>query len=125
MRIYNVAGYTLLILHALVAAYLAPPHLGPGRGFVVGVLYLLFIWLVAGIYLPEILHMGIAHRALEFKGWAAPKWEPGRWTALFFHDEAVALAAGHRPCALCRRAAYQRYRERPAEQVPAPGAARA
>ena len=69
MRIYNVAGYTLLILHALVAAYLAPPHLGPGRGFVVGVLYLLFIWLVAGIYLPEILHMGIAHRALEFKGW--------------------------------------------------------
>ena len=49
--------------------------------------------------------------ALEFKGWAAPKWEPGRWTALFFHDEAVALAAGHRPCALCRRAAYLRYRD--------------
>jgi hypothetical protein len=40
---------------------------------------------------------------LEFKGWAAPKWEPGRWTPLFFWDEAVALAAGHRPCALCRR----------------------
>ncbi len=29
---------------------------------------------------------------------------------LFFHDEAVALAAGHRPCALCRRAAYNGYR---------------
>jgi hypothetical protein len=40
---------------------------------------------------------------LEFKGWVAPKWEPGRWTPLFFWDEAVALAAGHRPCALCRR----------------------
>ncbi len=40
---------------------------------------------------------------LEFKGWLAPKWEPGRWTPLFFWDEAVALAAGHRPCALCRR----------------------
>ena len=48
--------------------------------------------------------------ALEFKGWVAPRWEPGRWTALFFHDEAVALAAGHRPCALCRRADYERFR---------------
>ena len=33
-----------------------------------------------------------------------------RWTALFFLDEAVALAAGHRPCAECRRAAYTRFR---------------
>jgi hypothetical protein len=48
--------------------------------------------------------------ALEFKGWVAPKWVPGRWTALFFYDEAVALAAGHRPCALCRRDAYERFR---------------
>lgn len=47
--------------------------------------------------------------ALEFKGWIAPKWTPGRWTALFFYDEAVAFAAGHRPCALCRRPAYERY----------------
>jgi hypothetical protein len=43
---------------------------------------------------------------LEFKGWVAPRWEPGRWTPLFFWDEAVALAAGHRPCALCRRRDY-------------------
>jgi hypothetical protein len=44
--------------------------------------------------------------ALEFRGWRAPRWEPGRWTPLFFFDEAVALAAGHRPCALCRRADF-------------------
>jgi hypothetical protein len=31
---------------------------------------------------------------------------PGRFTELFFLDEATALAAGHRPCALCRRADY-------------------
>jgi hypothetical protein len=43
---------------------------------------------------------------LEYKGWVAPKWEPGRWTPLFFWDEAVALAAGHRPCALCRWANF-------------------
>ncbi|MEO6701797.1 MAG: hypothetical protein ABI140_19890 [Jatrophihabitantaceae bacterium] len=29
---------------------------------------------------------------------------PGRWTALFFLDEATALSAGHRPCGYCRRA---------------------
>ena len=28
---------------------------------------------------------------------------PGRYTELFFHDEASAVAAGHRPCAECRR----------------------
>jgi hypothetical protein len=43
---------------------------------------------------------------LEYRDWVAPKWVPGRWTPLFFYDEAVALAAGHRPCALCRRADY-------------------
>jgi hypothetical protein len=43
---------------------------------------------------------------LEHKGWVAPRWESGRWTPLFFWDEAVALAAGHRPCALCRRGDY-------------------
>jgi hypothetical protein len=48
--------------------------------------------------------------ALEFRGWVAPKWAPGRWTALFFYDEALAFAAGHRPCALCRRIDYGRYR---------------
>jgi hypothetical protein len=46
---------------------------------------------------------------LEYKGWVAPKWLPGRWTPLFFWDEAVALAAGHRPCALCRHADYVRW----------------
>lgn len=33
------------------------------------------------------------------------------WTELFFLDEAVALAAGHRPCAYCRRADYARWKE--------------
>jgi hypothetical protein len=32
--------------------------------------------------------------------------QPGRFTELFFLDEATALAAGHRPCALCRRKDY-------------------
>jgi hypothetical protein len=36
---------------------------------------------------------------------------PGRWTALFFLDEPTAFAAGHRPCAYCRRADYVWYAE--------------
>lgn len=32
------------------------------------------------------------------------------WTPLFFLDEAVGLAAGHRPCAYCRPDAFQRYK---------------
>lgn len=48
--------------------------------------------------------------ALSFKDWRLPQWEPGHFTLLFFHDEAVSLAAGHRPCALCRRPAYDAYR---------------
>lgn len=32
------------------------------------------------------------------------------WAELFFLDEAVALAAGHRPCFLCRRDAAEQFR---------------
>lgn len=34
----------------------------------------------------------------------------GAYTELFFLDEAVALAAGHRPCAQCRRDAFNAFR---------------
>ncbi|HEY8627776.1 MAG TPA: hypothetical protein VIL56_05640, partial [Gaiellaceae bacterium] len=46
---------------------------------------------------------------LEFRGWVRrPLLQPGRFTELFFLDEATALAAGHRPCALCRREDFNR-----------------
>jgi hypothetical protein len=46
---------------------------------------------------------------LEFEGRRrTPLLRPGRYTELFFLDEATALAAGHRPCAECRRADYDR-----------------
>ncbi|MGE5292709.1 MAG: hypothetical protein ACM3ML_37070 [Micromonosporaceae bacterium] len=40
---------------------------------------------------------------LEWKDVRRDPMPPGRWTALFFLDEATALAAGHRPCAYGRR----------------------
>jgi hypothetical protein len=50
--------------------------------------------------------------ALTFRDYGREQWLPRRWTHLFFYDEAVALAAGHRPCAECRRADYVAYRDR-------------
>ena len=47
----------------------------------------------------------------EFRGHRQPLADPHRWTPIFFLDEAVALAAGHRPCAYCRRADYHAYRD--------------
>jgi hypothetical protein len=48
--------------------------------------------------------------ALEFRGWWNEQWQPHHYTFLYFHDEAVSFAAGHRPCAECRRADYNAYR---------------
>lgn len=47
---------------------------------------------------------------LKHKDWHRAVMSPGAYTELFFLDEAVALAAGHRPCALCRNADYKAFR---------------
>jgi hypothetical protein len=48
---------------------------------------------------------------LKFKGRRRELMQPGRYTELFFLDDATALAAGHRPCAECRRDDYNRFVE--------------
>lgn len=48
---------------------------------------------------------------LAFKNYRWPLARPRRWTPLFFLDDAVALAAGHRPCATCRPSDYTSYRD--------------
>lgn len=52
---------------------------------------------------------------LEFRGRRDPVMAPGHYTRLFFLDEPTALAAGHRPCAYCRRTDYLAFREAWAE----------
>jgi hypothetical protein len=47
---------------------------------------------------------------LEFKGRRRTVMSPNRYTELFFLDEAVALAAGHRPCAECRRDRFNSFK---------------
>ena len=56
----------------------------------------------------------------EFRGRRVGLTRPRRWTPLFFLDDAVGLAAGHRPCGECRYADYVAYREAVAAEVGAP-----
>ena len=56
------------------------------------------------------------HRAwicctLDWQGRKRPVMTGRNWTELFFLDEAVAIAAGHRPCAYCRRTHYNAFSE--------------
>ena len=48
--------------------------------------------------------------ALDFKGRKRVVMSPGLYTELFFLDEATAFAAGHRPCAECRRDRFNAFR---------------
>ena len=48
---------------------------------------------------------------LDWRGRRRDVMTPNSWTALFFLDEATALAAGHRPCGYCRRADYASFVE--------------
>ena len=47
---------------------------------------------------------------LEFRDRHRIVMSPNRYTELFFLDEATAFAAGHRPCAECRRERYNAFR---------------
>lgn len=47
---------------------------------------------------------------LEFKNRKREIFSPNHYSELFFLDEATALAAGHRPCAECRRERYNEFK---------------
>ncbi len=47
---------------------------------------------------------------LSFKERQREVMSPGKYTELFFLDEVTAMAAGHRPCAECRREDYRRFK---------------
>jgi hypothetical protein len=81
----------------------------PARGTLIG---------NRGILHDEIRRLGTARWRhphwiacrLDFRGRRRAPMSPGRYTELFFLDEAVALAAGHRPCGECRSEALARFR---------------
>jgi fatty-acid desaturase len=47
----------------------SPTHLGPWNGLLIGGVYFVFCWFLCGLYLADLLHLGIAHRALDYKEW--------------------------------------------------------
>ncbi len=69
MKIYNVLGFTILALQLLISAVLAPPWLGAYWGMAIGFAYLLASWFSGGLYLSDMIHLGVAHRALDYKDW--------------------------------------------------------
>ena len=69
MKLYNVTGYLIILAYLLACMYSAPAHLGPWIGLLIGGIYFIFCWFLAGLYLADVLHLGIAHRSLDYKEW--------------------------------------------------------
>ena len=69
MRIYNGIGYGLILVYALACMGTAPASIGPWGGLLIGASYFFACWFVGGVYLSCVIHMGIAHRALDYKDW--------------------------------------------------------
>src|ERR1700758_1675118 len=69
VKIYNVIGYLIILVYMLACMYSAPAHLGPWTGLLIGAIYFIFCWFLGGLYLADLLHLGIAHRSLDYKEW--------------------------------------------------------
>ena len=69
MKIYNITGYLIIASYMLACMYSAPAHLGPWIGMLIGGVYFIFCWFLGGLYLADVLHLGIAHRSLDYKEW--------------------------------------------------------
>ena len=77
MKIYNALGYAALGLQLVLSAWLAPHAIGPWWGMAIGFGYLLASWFLAGVYLSDVMHMGITHGGLDYKEWFIKPW---RWS---------------------------------------------
>jgi fatty-acid desaturase len=69
VKIYNLAGYLVIFFYLLACMYSAPAQLGPWTAVLIGGAYLIFCWFMGGLYLADVLHLGIAHRALDYREW--------------------------------------------------------
>ena len=69
LKLYNIVGYACILTYAAACIYFAPAHLGPWTSLAIGIAYLTVCWFSGGLYLSSIIHMGIAHRALDYQEW--------------------------------------------------------
>jgi stearoyl-CoA desaturase (delta-9 desaturase) len=69
MKNYDFFGYVIILSYALACMYFAPAHMRPWAGLLIGGAYFIVFWFLAGVYLADVLHLGIAHRSLDYKEW--------------------------------------------------------
>lgn len=69
MASYNFTGYLLIFLHLAVGGTMSPVGWSFFEGSLIAFIYLVFVWFLAGVYLTDVIHMGVAHRALVFRPW--------------------------------------------------------
>jgi fatty-acid desaturase len=69
VKIYNLVGYLIILFYGAACMYFAPVDIGPWNGLLIGGAYFVFFWFLAGVYLADVLHLGIAHRSLDYKVW--------------------------------------------------------
>jgi fatty-acid desaturase len=69
LKIYNLTGYLVILFYLLACMYSAPTQLGAWSALLIGGAYLIFCWFMGGLYLADVLHLGIAHRSLDYKEW--------------------------------------------------------
>jgi fatty-acid desaturase len=69
MKTYNLIGYSIIFFYMLGCMYFAPAHLVLWKGLLIGAGYFIFCWFIGGLYLADVLHLGIAHRALDYREW--------------------------------------------------------
>src|ERR1700756_453817 len=69
VKIYSVTGYLIILVYMLACMCAAPGNLGPWTGFLICAVYFIFCWFLGGLYLADLLHLGIAHRSLDYKEW--------------------------------------------------------
>src|ERR1700722_7565781 len=69
MKIYNAVGYLIILGYMVASVYAAPAQMGLGTALLIAGTYFFFCWFFAGLYLADLLHLGIAHRSLDYKEW--------------------------------------------------------
>ena len=69
MKIYSFFGYAIILAYGITCVALAPAHLGGLAAVAIGYAYFVFCWFLTGLYLADVIHLGIAHRSLDYKVW--------------------------------------------------------
>jgi len=67
LKSYNVIGYAIIVVYGTACVYFAPADIGPWAGLLIGMAYGIACWFVGGVYLSCVIHMGVAHRALDYR----------------------------------------------------------